>query len=87
MGYVSPVAPSIDVVITTRQGWDLTKRCLEHLEAQTIAHTVIVSDGASTDGTAEEIRTLFPDVVLVMHVDDPGTLPARTTESRPVMEM
>jgi N-acetylglucosaminyl-diphospho-decaprenol L-rhamnosyltransferase len=63
---------SIDVVITTHQGWDLTNRCLEHLQEQTVAHTVIVSDGASTDGTAENIRTLFPDVVLIAHIDDPG---------------
>lgn len=70
--YVSPMAPSIDVVITTRQGWDLTNRCLGHLQEQTVAHTVIVSDGGSTDGTAEKIRTLFPDVVLITHADDPS---------------
>jgi len=66
------MGPSIDVVITTHQGWNLTNRCLKHLQEQTIAHTVIVSDGASTDGTAENIRMLFPDVVLITHIDDPG---------------
>jgi N-acetylglucosaminyl-diphospho-decaprenol L-rhamnosyltransferase len=63
---------SIDVVITTHQGWDLTNRCLKHLQEQTVAHTVIVSDSASTDGTADNIRELFPSVVLITHVDDPG---------------
>jgi N-acetylglucosaminyl-diphospho-decaprenol L-rhamnosyltransferase len=63
---------SIDVVVTTHDGWELTERCLRHLRAQTIAHTVIVSDGASTDGTPENIRALFPEVALVAHANDPG---------------
>jgi len=63
---------TVDVVITTHQGWELTKRCLGHLREQTVTHTVIVSDSASTDGTPENISSLFPDVVLVTHDDDPG---------------
>jgi len=64
--------PSVDVVITTHQGWELTRRCLEHLREQTVRHTVIVSDGASTDETVESIRTMFPNVVLLAHAADPG---------------
>ena len=63
---------SVDVVITTHQGWELTQRCLEHLAQQTMEHRVIVSDGASTDGTLHNIRTHFPDVTLVAHDEDPG---------------
>jgi len=63
---------SVDVVITTHQGWELTKRCLEHLGELTVAHTVIVSDSASTDGTIENTRSLFPRVALVEHDSDPG---------------
>lgn len=63
---------SIDVVITTYQGWELTKRCLEHLQKQTIAHRVVVSDSASTDGTPENVRRLFPDVELIASAEDPG---------------
>lgn len=63
---------SVDVVITTHQGWEFTQRCLEHLRNQTVEHRVIVSDGASTDGTAEKIHNLFPDVTLITHADDPG---------------
>jgi N-acetylglucosaminyl-diphospho-decaprenol L-rhamnosyltransferase len=63
---------SIDVVITTHDGWELTQLCLEHLGRQTVEHRVIVSDGASTDGTPENIRTLFPEVTLISHADDPG---------------
>jgi GT2 family glycosyltransferase len=62
--------------MTTHNGWELTERCLRHLRAQTIPHTVIVSDGASTDGTPENIRTLFPEVVLIPHADDPGYVAA-----------
>jgi len=66
------MADTIDVVITTHQGWDLTKRCLEHLREQTVEHTVIVSDGASSDGTPEEIRKHFPNVTLLTDTSDPG---------------
>jgi GT2 family glycosyltransferase len=63
---------SIDVVITTYQEWQLTRRCLEHLGNQTVKHTIIVSDGASADGTPENIRRLFPHVRLLTHDEDPG---------------
>jgi N-acetylglucosaminyl-diphospho-decaprenol L-rhamnosyltransferase len=63
---------SVDVVITTHDGWELTQRCLEHLSRQIVEHRVIVSDGTSTDGTPENIRVLFPDVTLITHADDPG---------------
>jgi GT2 family glycosyltransferase len=66
------MAPTVDVVITTHEGWELTRRCLEHLLEQTVPHTVIVADGASTDGTPASIRALFPHVVLLTHAEDPG---------------
>jgi GT2 family glycosyltransferase len=66
------MARTIDVVITTYQGWELTRQCLEHLRGQTVPHTVIVSDSASTDGTPENTRRLFPDVTLLTHANDPG---------------
>jgi len=66
------VAHSVDVVVTTRNGWEFTQRCLEQLAHQTVAHSVIVSDGASEDGTPDNIRRLFPHVSLVTYGDDPG---------------
>jgi GT2 family glycosyltransferase len=63
---------AVDVVVVTHNGWELTERCLRHLEAQTVAHNVIVSDGASTDGTLERLPALFPTITLLRHVDDPG---------------
>jgi len=50
----------------------MTERCLRHLREQTAAHTVIVCDGASTDGTPQKIRSLYPDIVLITHDQDPG---------------
>ena len=64
--------PSIDVVITTHEGWEFTEQCLRHLRTQTIPHAVFVSDGASTDGTPDNIRALFPEVALIPHANDPG---------------
>jgi N-acetylglucosaminyl-diphospho-decaprenol L-rhamnosyltransferase len=69
---VAAVTHSVDVVVTTHEGWELTDRCLRHLEAQTVAHTVVVSDSASKDGTPDEIRSQFPHVVLLEHDVDPG---------------
>jgi N-acetylglucosaminyl-diphospho-decaprenol L-rhamnosyltransferase len=50
---------SIDVVIPTHDGWELTERCLQHLGRQTVAHTVIVADDGSSDGTATAVRRQF----------------------------
>lgn len=56
---------SADVVIPTYGHYELTERCLRSLGHQTIAHTVIVSDNASTDDTVEQVRASFPDVVIL----------------------
>ena len=57
--------PSIDVVIPTYNGWELTESCLRHLERQTVPHRVIVSDNDSPDGTAQKVRDEWPDVTVV----------------------
>jgi N-acetylglucosaminyl-diphospho-decaprenol L-rhamnosyltransferase len=58
---VPPTPPSADIVVPVHNGWELTKRCLELLEAQTLPHTVIVCDNGSTDGTPQRVRAAFPD--------------------------
>jgi N-acetylglucosaminyl-diphospho-decaprenol L-rhamnosyltransferase len=56
---------SVDVVVPTFNGWDLTRRCLDHLRGQTTSHVVIVADNASTDGTPEQVRSEYPEVRIV----------------------
>jgi len=59
------VTPSIDVVVPTFNGWDLTRSCLVRLREQTLSHVVVVADNASTDGTPERVRSEFPEVRIV----------------------
>jgi len=56
---------SIDVVVPTFGQWELTQRCLEHLRRQTVAHTVIVSDNGSDDGTPDRLRESFPEAQVI----------------------
>ena len=56
---------SIDIVVPTHDGWELTRTCLEHLRLQTLPHSVVVADNASTDGTATLVRRSFPDASVV----------------------
>jgi len=56
---------SIDVVVPTYNGWELTRTCLEHLQRQTVPHSVIVADNASTDRTPERLRRSFSDARVV----------------------
>ena len=59
------MSPSVDVVVPTFNGWELTRGCLERLREQTIPHVLIVSDNASTDGTADKVCSMFPEVRVV----------------------
>lgn len=56
---------SIDVVVPAFNRWELTASCLEHLAAQTVAHTVIVVDNGSTDDTRARLRGDWPEVAVV----------------------
>ena len=56
---------SVDVVIPTHDGWELTRSCLEHLREQTAPHLPIVVDDASSDGTVELAREHFPEARVV----------------------
>ena len=62
---LSESTQSIDVVIPTFGNWEVTERCLQHLRAQTVAHTVTIADNGSTDGTAGNVRSLFPEAKVI----------------------
>ena len=59
------VALSVDVVVPTFNGWELTRGCLESLRRQTLAHAVVVADNASADGTPDRVRESFPEAGVV----------------------
>ena len=63
---------SIDVVVPTYNGWELTRTCLEHLQLQTAQHSVIVVDNASTDGTPERVRRSFSHVQVIVRAANDG---------------
>jgi N-acetylglucosaminyl-diphospho-decaprenol L-rhamnosyltransferase len=56
---------SIDVAVLAYGRWDLTARCLDLLARQTVAHSTIVIDNGSTDGTADNVRASFPEATVV----------------------
>jgi N-acetylglucosaminyl-diphospho-decaprenol L-rhamnosyltransferase len=51
---------SIDVAVVALNRYDLTRRCLDHLSRQTRAHSVILCDDGSTDGTADRAAGEWP---------------------------
>jgi N-acetylglucosaminyl-diphospho-decaprenol L-rhamnosyltransferase len=56
---------SVDIVVPVHDGWELSERCLAHLERQTLAHAVYLVDDGSSDGTAARVRSSFPRVHVV----------------------
>jgi N-acetylglucosaminyl-diphospho-decaprenol L-rhamnosyltransferase len=58
------VRDQIDVVVVAFNRYELTDSCLRHLQAQTVAHHVIVVDNGSTDDTRARLRSEWPDVQL-----------------------
>ena len=62
----------IDVVIPTWNHFEVLERCLATLEAQTVAHTAIVVDNGSTDGTPRRVSERFPDTRLITMATNAG---------------
>lgn len=56
---------AIDVVIPTFNGRHLLDRCLACLRTQSVNHKVIVVDDGSSDGTAEHVRSAYPEAIVV----------------------
>lgn len=57
--------PHIYVVIPVRDRRAFTDACLASLAAQTIAHTVVVVDDGSSDGTPDMIERDYPGTILL----------------------
>jgi len=70
-----PVArPDVSVVVTNWNGRELLQACLQSIYDKTtdIRTEIIVVDDASTDSSAELVRSKFPDVKLVLNQTNLG---------------
>lgn len=69
----SDPAPHVVSVVLNWNGRDDTLRCLESLAATTWpAHTILLVDNASADGTCEAVRDRFPEVRVVRNAENLG---------------
>src|SRR6476469_7418969 len=62
---LSDMALSIDIIIPVHGGWPLTRRCLEHLQRQTLPHRTLVVDNASADASGRLVAEAFPDATVI----------------------
>lgn len=63
-----------DIIIITRNGWELTRSCIESLllsETEFIFQITVV-DNQSEDGTQENLKQLFPDIKLISNSQNLG---------------
>jgi GT2 family glycosyltransferase len=66
-------APFVSIVIPNWNGARFLRACLGSLRAQTYpAREVVVVDGASTDGSAELVRSDYPEVCLLVLSENRG---------------
>ena len=65
---------ALSVIIVSWNTIELTGRCLRTLRSSilSIPTEIIVVDNGSTDGTAEMVRTAFPEVMLVANPSNEG---------------
>ncbi len=65
--------PGVSVIVVTYNDRDRLIDCLRSLEAQTLksatTETVVIDDG-STDGTADAVESLFPDVRVITKTNE-----------------
>ena len=53
----------LSIIIINWNDWDRLERCLRSLRASSLpAHEILVVDNASSDGSVENVRRLFPGV-------------------------
>lgn len=76
----------IAVIIPNWNGLDFIEDCLQALRQQTLAHTVIVVDNGSKDGSMELIRDKYPEVQLHAFEDNAGFAGGVNRGIRPALE-
>lgn len=73
---------SVSVVVTTRNRRDDLRTCLQSVQTQDVPLELIVIDDASTDGTAEMVKTEFPAARLIVHQQLHGLIRGRNEAAR-----
>ena len=67
------VATDVSIIIVNWNTRELLRNCLRSIIAQTTAtHEIIVVDNASRDGSAEMVRSEFPDTILIANTENAG---------------
>lgn len=65
--------PKVSILVVSYNTRDMTLECLESIYANTtLPFELIVVDNASGDGSAEAIRTRFPDAILLAETENHG---------------
>lgn len=70
------------VVVTTRNRKDDLRKCLASVRTQTARAEIIVIDDASDDGSADMVRSEFPEARLVVHERMRGYIRGRNEAAR-----
>jgi len=67
-------APDLTIIIVSFNTRDMTVACIQSIMEQTpsIRYEIIVVDNASTDGSAEAIRTKFSNIILITPLENLG---------------
>lgn len=67
------VSADVSIIIVNWNTCDLLRNCLRSIITQTtVAHEIIVIDNASRDGSADMVRTEFPDITLIANSKNSG---------------
>lgn len=78
----APRAPVATVVITTRNRRELLVRPLHSALQQSVPVEVLLVDDGSTDGTAEAVQRMFPEVRIIRHETSAGYIVRRNEAAR-----
>src|SRR5688572_24763530 len=75
--YTNKLEDLITVIISTKNRWQDLERALLSLRNQNLAHKVIVIEDNSDDGTSNNVKSFFPEVLLYTHHESKGYIVRR----------
>ena len=68
----------ISVVIPTYNSWETLKECISSIQKQTLKQfEIIVVDNASSDGTSQKAKVMFPEIKLITLTTNTGVTGGR----------